>query len=181
MTRRSSSAIPAEFSHRLLFSTTKEAQQMAGPQAKPTMDRTGDFLGLDQAARFRTAGEVPTQPAMGAMEEGVSLALVNLGYWQPVAAKALASPGQDGVWGVRDDIPRSVVGAREIVTMAWVPVWSLSKFQRSADRMLKSIRKFSLTHIETYWAGLNSIFCWVTSSGVNSGCAKCSLGFCRRR
>jgi hypothetical protein len=29
------------------------------------------------------------------MEEGVLLALVNLGYGQPVAAKALANPGQE--------------------------------------------------------------------------------------
>jgi hypothetical protein len=29
------------------------------------------------------------------MEEGALLALVNLGYWQPVAAKALANPDQE--------------------------------------------------------------------------------------
>lgn len=117
---------------------------------------------------------------MGVMEEGVLLALVNLGYWQPVAAKALANTDQEWRLGCRDDIPRSVVGAREIVTMAWGPVVSL-KFPRSADRMLKSICKFSLTRIETYCAGFDSIFCLVTSSGVNIGCAKCSLGFCRSR
>jgi Holliday junction DNA helicase RuvA len=42
------------------------------------------------------AGETPTAPAMGAIEEDVLSALVNLGYQRAAAEKALASVNQNG-------------------------------------------------------------------------------------
>src|ERR1700730_2728293 len=146
MTRRSSSAIPVEFSYRLLSSTAKDPNKLLALKPSQPMERTGDILGPDQDARCRPRDKCPPN------RQG---ALWKKAYCWPWSISAIGNrsrrkPWQalakNGAWGVRDDIPRSVVGAREIVTMAWGSGVSL-KFQRSADRMLKSIRKFSLTRI----------------------------------
>jgi hypothetical protein len=177
MTRRSSSAIPVEFSYRLLSSTAKEPNKLLALKPSQPMERTGDSLGPDQDARCRPRDKCPPN------RQG---ALWKKAYCWPWSISAIGNrsrrkPWQtlakNGAWGVRDDIPMKRCRRSRNSHHGTDSL----QFQRSADRMLKSIRKFSLTRIETYCARFDSIFCLVTSSGVNIGCAKCSLGFCRRR
>src|SRR5690242_8506150 len=80
MTRRSSSAIQAVFSHKHWFSIEKEPNKLRCVRIQAG---AGEKLPR-QAAACRT----------GPMEEDVLLALANLGYWQPVAAKPWR-PGQE--------------------------------------------------------------------------------------
>src|ERR1700730_2728294 len=124
---------------------------------------------------------MPAQPAMGAMEEGALLALVNLGHWQPVAAKALASPGQEWRLGCsrRYSEKRCRRSRNSHHGMGFGGLSQIPTKRRSDVEIHPQIQPDA--YIETYCAGFDSIFCLVTSSGVNIGCAKCSLGFCRRR
>jgi Holliday junction DNA helicase RuvA len=57
------------------------------------------------------AGETPTQPAMGAMEEDVLSALMNLGYQRPLAEKAVAAAARSGKDGPFEAMFRDALSA----------------------------------------------------------------------
>lgn len=75
--------------------------------------KTAERMVLELRDKLPTsaAGEVSTQPAMGAMEEDVLSALMNLGYQRPVAEKALAQAEKNAKAGSFEIMFREALSA----------------------------------------------------------------------
>ena len=74
--------------------------------------KTAERMVLELRDKLAPAGaEIPTAPAMTAIEEDVLSALVNLGYQRPAAERALASIAKNGKEGTFEAMFRNTLAA----------------------------------------------------------------------